>query len=275
MEKLQDSFRKMRTIVFRVLLLLLAVIYSVNAQILNTDKIGKPVDSTHFFAGGFELGVNLNQQKTFLVAVDTKVDLSYWHLNNVLILTGNFALFRTGSTNLINSAFSHLRYRMRIHKIFQPEFFSQIQLDNIRGMKQRVLAGGNLRFELHGKPEIAFHSGLGVMYEWETWDYSGVDAPLIPSNAQTIQNHFLKLNLYFSYRHKINNWADIQTVIYFQSRPDRYFIFPRLSGDAQLTFKFNKHLGFSVAGNIFYDAFPPVPIQRLFFSVTNKFIVSF
>lgn len=258
----------------RIIIFFLFFLPSAYCQILNTDGIGRPVDSSNVFNAMFDFGLTINKQNSLLIAMDTKAELSYWHKNNSLIFSSNFALFRTGSQNLLNGGYAHLRFRMRQNKLLQPEFSAQYQLDNIRGMKERILAGAKMRFRILDKTNISLFAALGAMYEFEKWDYSGI-RPEFTFVADTIFNHFIKVNSYISYRQVINNFATLNVVVYYQARLDRYFILPRVSFDAQMNFKFTKHISFAVKANVFYDAAPPVPIYNTYYSIVNKVIFSF
>ena len=258
----------------RIFIIFLFSFPPVFGQILNTDGLGRPVDSTKVFNAMLDFGLTINKQNSLLIAMDTKAELSYWHKNSSLIFSSNFALFRTGSQNLLNGGYAHLRFRMRQNKLIQPEFSAQYQLDNIRGMKERILAGAKLRFRMIEKTKVSLFSAIGVMYEFEKWDYSGI-RPEFSFIGDTIYNHYIKVNSYVSYRQIINDFATLNVVVYYQARPDRYFILPRISFDAQLNFKFTKHISFAVKTNVFYDAAPPVPTYNLYYSVVNKIIFSF
>ena len=259
---------------FLTILAIFFILYSVKAQILHADGFGRPVDSTHHFKGALDAGMSINKQSNVMVSFDAKGDLSYWHLNNVLISTNAYSLFRTGSKNLINGGFSHLRYRLHIHKKIQPEFFAQYQLDNIRGMKERLLTGSNLRYRIVENQKAAVFASLGAMYEFEKWDYSGIRPDATPK-PDTIRNHFIKLNAYVSYRQKFNENVNMNLIFYFQSRPDSYFIVPRVSAEAHFNFKVSKHIALALHANLYYDAAPPVPIYNLYYTFVNRFIVTF
>lgn len=259
---------------FSLVLCFLTFISVANAQILHADGFGRPVDSTHHFKGALDAGMSINKQSNVIVSFDAKGDLSYWHLNNVLISTNAYSLFRTGSKNLINGGFSHIRYRMHIHKKLQPEFFAQYQLDNIRGMKERLLGGSNLRYKIIENQNAAVFASLGAMYEFEKWDYSGIRPDAMPK-PDTIRNHFIKLNSYVSYRQKFNENVNMNLIFYFQSRPDRYFIVPRVSAESHFNFKISKHLALVLHANLYYDAAPPVPIYKLYYTFVNRFVLTF
>jgi hypothetical protein len=259
---------------FFIIFVFLFFYCKVHAQILHADGFGRPVDSTHHFKGALDAGMSINKQSSVIVSFDAKGDVSYWHLNNVLISTNAYSLFRTGSKNLINGGFSHLRFRMHIHRKIQPEFYGQYQLDNIRGMKERLLAGSNLRYKIVENQKAAVFAALGAMYEFEKWDYSGIRPDATPK-PDTVRNHFIKLNSYISYRQKFNEQVNMNFIFYFQSRPDRYFIVPRVSAEAHFNFKVSKHISFAFHANLYYDAAPPVPIYNLYYTFVNRLVFTF
>ena len=78
-----------------------------------------------------------------------------------------------------------------------------------------------------------------------------------------------KINLYFSYSQKIKDVVQLQGILYFQSRPDSYFIRPRISTNLQVAFKITKYIKFSVSYNLTYDALPVVPIDHVYYSMVN------
>jgi hypothetical protein len=256
-------------------LLLIIALPKGYTQILNADAFGTPVDSSHAFKAVIDFGMELNKQNSLILSFDTKADLSYWFKNNVLISTSQFSLFRSGSQNLINGGFSHLRFRLRQDLWIHPEIFTQYQLDGIRGMTERFLVGGNLRFRLKEYDKGAFYIGAGGMYEYECWNYDGVPDNIVIVDKTPIQNHFGKFNLYLSYRQKLGKLADINSILYFQTRLDSYFFSPRISTDIQLTFNISKHLSFAMQYNVFFDAAPVVPIYNWYYSMINKIVFTF
>ncbi|BDS11802.1 DUF481 domain-containing protein [Aureispira anguillae] len=248
---------------------------SLSAQILNADRYGSKVDSVQTFKALFDIGFSIRKQVDLLFSLDSRLDLSYYYKRSLFVVVGNFKLFRSGSTNILNGGFAHTRIRLLKDNWIHPEFFGQYQLDGIRGMENRVLGGGNLRFILTKYDEGHLHCGLGAMYEFERWNYKAVPAASRPIDQIPIENHFLKLNFYISYTQKIKQIAYLQITAYFQTRPDAYFIHPRVSINGKMTFKFTKNIHFAILYNLFYDNLPPVPIDELYFSVVNKLTFTF
>ena len=257
---------------FFIFFLLLASI--LEGQILNTDAILRSVDSTKRFYSIVDFGLNLNKQNTLLISLDSKADFSFRFKQNTIISSSSFALYKTGSVNLVNGGYSHLRIRILENYKIQPEFFLQYQLDGIRGMEERILSGLNCRIKFLDKNKISLFSGLGLMYEFENWNYSGIRPDAVPG-TENVRNSFLKLNSYISFRQKLSEYIVSNFVMYLQTRTDSYFVVPRISSDAQITFKLNRHISFSMRYNIFYDAAPPVPTFNWFYSIVNKIVFNF
>jgi len=246
-----------------------------SAQILNADRFGGQLDSTTSFKALFDIGFSLQKQVDLLFSLDGKLDLSYFHKSTLFVLVGNFKLFRSGSTNLLNGGFAHARVRVLKKNWIHPEFFGQYQLDGILGMETRILGGGNLRFILTEDKKTHLHFGLGAMYEFERWNYSAIPSTFTITDDTPVLNHYIKLNCYLSYTQKIKDIADFQITAYFQARPDRFVLYPRISFNGKMTFKFTKNIHFAIVYNVYYDALPPVPIAPLYFSFINKLTFSF
>lgn len=245
------------------------------AQILNADRYGAKVDSIQNFKVLFDIGFSIRKQVDLLFALDSKLDLSYYKKRSLFVCVGNFKLFRSGSTNILNGGYAHTRIRVLKDHWLHPEFFGQYQLDGVRGMENRVLGGSNLRFILTEYQKGHLHCGLGAMYEFERWNFNAVPSALRPAEWNPIEMHFIKLNVYISYTQRIQKIAYLQATAYFQTRPDAYFKHPRFSLNGKLSFQFTKNILFSVLYNLFYDDLPIVPIDKLYFSIVNKLTFSF
>lgn len=260
---------------FSTFILTLLLSSTISAQILNADRFGAKLDSTNTFKALFDIGFTIQKQVDLIFSLDSKLDLSYFYKRSLFVLIGNFKLFRSGSTNILNGGFAHARTRIIKDNWVHPEFFGQYQLDGIRGMENRVLGGGNLRFILTEYDDGHLHLGLGTMYEFERWNYSAVPSSITIVDETPIINHYVKLNFYLSYTQKIKDIAFFQVTAYFQARPDRFILYPRISLNGKMTFKFTKNIHFAIIYNLFHDALPPVPIDKLYFSFINKLTFNF
>ena len=246
-----------------------------NAQILNADRYEVTVDTLKPFKALLDIGFSLNKQTNLLFSLDNKIDLSYAKGQNLWVFVGQFKLFRSGSRDLLNGGFAHARSRFFKRHWVHPEFLAQYQLDGIRGMEWRILAGSNARFVIKEYEEGRFHLGLGALYEIERWNYSGVPAERLPAETDPIVNHFVKINSYLSLTQTFYKILVLQITTYLQFRPDSFIRYPRLSVDGRLGIALGKHVQFTIQYNFFYDSLPVVPIEQLYFSVVNKVTFTF
>ena len=241
-----------------------------NAQILNADRYGAALDSTKPFKALADLGFGVNKQLTFLVSADLKLDLSYFYKKSLFVLVGKYRLVQSSGRDLVHNGFAHARVRLFKAHWIHPELFAQFQAHGIRGMERRFLVGTNVRWIIKEYPKGSWHFGLGGMYEYERWNYQAVpnDIPR-PANLP-LHLYYLKLNSYLSVNQRFQDWMQLQLTVYFQARPDRFIQFPRLSFNGRLSFQITQHIEFAVVYDLFYDSLPPVPMERLFYVITNR-----
>ena len=240
---------------------------ALSGQILNADKFGRHTDTSNAFRGNISLALLLNKQEKVLYSTSAAFDLSYLLKENVLILAGSSSFIRSGSENLINGGFLHMRYRHGYNKKYTPELFAQIQYDAIRGLREREIAGANLRRTIFNTAAGYLYLAAGAMVEREEWDYSAVTKPGY-QDKEPFTNVFFRINSYLSFHKAISDNAEARLVTYYQVRPDvpgRY----RVSGEGQLNLRITKLLSFGLSLRAFYDSKPPVPIENLYYTLNN------
>ena len=170
------------------------------SQILNIEDptLTKDSLSKHDFKFGFGANFNLSQQNETVYEIDGLLE-SVYHYNDKHQVLLNGQYFNTGivGTELINGGFIHLRYTPFFLSKLAPQLFLQHQLDRGRGLVQRQLIGGNLRWQALKKDKISVQIATGVFYENEIWNITG--SP--DSQEGQIRNGIIKSNnmlrLYF------------------------------------------------------------------------------
>ena len=255
----------------------LALILSapLHAQILNADEFGNEIDSTQHFFGDVAVGFSIDKKTETIYSLGADADLAYRFARNLAILAGAFEVLQTRDERLLNGGFVHHRYRFLYNKVVSPEIFGQYQYDNVRGLKERFLAGAGPRFRLQKDSLGSLYLGTGLMYEYEQWNHTAVDDELgIPDDREVI-NRFIKFTSYLSFTRQLGSKIALNTIIYYQARPDSYYDEPRLAGDAELKLKLTELLALSIVYNIIYDSNPPVPIEKVYYSLENKLSFQF
>lgn len=243
---------------------------NLHAQILNADAYGTKVDTNHRFSALVDLNFNLRQQINLILSLGINADFSYFKKRNLYTLSGNFNFISNAGQELQNSGYIHFRTRFFKDFWIHPEFFTQYQLDGIRGMENRGLVGGNLRFEITTYNKGHLHLGIGCMYEFERWNYDGVTDNSLIINNTPINTNFIKMNAYLSLTQKLFKIVKLQIIAYLQARPDYYIQYPRISTNGMISFEISKHISFLFSFDIFYDALPVVPIDKLYYSIKNS-----
>jgi hypothetical protein len=262
--------RKMLTGLVPVLLISL----SVSAQILNIDK----TDTTDYIrktkiAFNFNTGLEIDKQKTTLYDATNTAELSWQQYKELFIFAASYRFTYNGPDDILNAGYFHLRYRHGYKNKIQPEPFVQFQWDNKRGILHRALAGANMRYNFYKGDHFDFNCAVGLMYETEKWNYTGVDSSKIPVDAAPVVKELAKANAYVRFDWKPNASNDVTFNVFLQTRPDRFK--PRIAPHIQWNIQAGKHIDFSIAFTGMYDTAPVVPIDKFYYSLSNGLLLSF
>jgi hypothetical protein len=252
---------------FALMCLLSGWLYPLHAQILMTDRFGQVRDTTKAWQGLFNMGFNADRQREVIYRFNPELDLS--HKRNGLRYTcaASYTLVQRGKESILNSGFLYFLLRPTQAKTLTPEAFTQYQADGIRGMEYRYLLGGNYRLTLiQDSVGNLLQYGLGLMYESERWNYSGVVIPLheIP---QTQNFNFIKINTFIRYSYRFSTGYRLRLISFLQARPDAFIQYPRLAFQTEMDFPGLGRFNVMLSGSGIYDALPMVPIYKFYFSV--------
>jgi len=247
------------------------------SQILNVDRITNSTDSavSKSLNSVISLAININREDETIIDLKTSVEVSYKFKRNIIISLSQYELTSTENVNLINSGYSHLRFRINRESVIQPEFFMQYQWNGIRGMKSRFLAGANLRLLINKDTSSATYFALGLMNELERWDYRSVPENEIPFNTEDVHTNYIKLNCYLDTEWKIREDVNFSFIVYLQARPNANIIYPRISPSVKINFGVSEHLLLSFIMNSFYDSKPVVPIRNFYYNLSTGVSINF
>ncbi|MEO7767863.1 MAG: hypothetical protein ABIS01_10565 [Ferruginibacter sp.] len=231
------------------------------------DKVSSPSDSARKWSVAVAAGTDYSSEKQ-IFDWDTKADITRFLKGKHLLTTVfvNSFISSVGS-NLQNAGFVHLRFRDNDTRKLSPEYFTQYQWDNLRGMMDRYLFGANLRIRIKETKTLDLYAGIGLMYEWEKWNFDGVDSVKLPAvHPASVKSALLKLNQYFKISIKLFKTTDLTLTNYFQARPDKHILTPRIADFIQWNIPVSKKfsINFNVEG--IYDASPIVPIKHFYYN---------
>jgi len=238
-----------------------------HAQVLNLDKVSASADSTKKWSVALQAGADFSSEKN-VFDWDTRADITKFmpqhHLLSVIFLN---SLISSSGSDLQNAGFIHLRFRDNDTRRLSPEYFTQYQWDDLRGMVNRYLIGTNLRIGIIETKTLDFYAGIGLMYEWEKWNFDGVDSAKLPSaQPRYVNSALVKLNQYFKISVKLFKTTDFTFTNYFQARPDKHINTPRVADFIQWNIPLSKKFSINFNMESIYDAAPVVPIRHFYYS---------
>jgi len=245
------------------------------AQILNVEKSRLESDSFNYFAGNLSLSGSLFNRSA---AESSPVNLLGFNLNSNVYYRSlkhqyNFITqvdyLRINENPFLNSGFFHFRAHFYTKNQLSFELFTQYQYDNFRQLRPRNLIGMNARFKFLQNDRHTLYGGIGPMLEAETWIH--------PITDERVQLNLLKLNSYLSYRAKLGDAFDFNTVIYYQTGYDspNNKVRNRINIMTNILAKMTKRLSFTFAFNIQYEDQPVVPITPLIYDIRNGIVFRF
>ena len=245
------------------------------AQVLNMDKVNAPTDSAKKWHVALDAGADFDSEKK-VFDWDTKADITRL-LKGKHLITAVFvnSFINTSGQDIQNTGFIHFRYRDNDSRKFSAEYFTQYQWDNLRGMINRYLIGSNLRCRIRESKKMDIYLGVGLMYEWEKWSYSGVAADKMPLNHPAFQNTaLLKINQYVKLSTKLFQNTELTITNFFQARPDENIRFPRIADFIEWNIPLSKRVALNLHFQSIYDPAPIVPIRDFHYSYHTGFTIS-
>ncbi|HAA11438.1 MAG TPA: hypothetical protein DCE41_06940 [Cytophagales bacterium] len=256
---------------------LLGITYTheVHGQILNVEDVRAQRDTTKSLAGNLGLDFMLNNRSA---TAANQVQFLNFRVNANLALFGdNHALWFINLLNysaltgnpFIRTGYSHVRYSLHYKRKLGWEAFGQAQYDLGRGLRQRFLGGGGVRYNLVNQEKLELHAGVGGMYEYERWR-------LLQTDDEVDLSLFKSTN-YFSVNWLLWEGARLHMTNYYQVGLDQNAALwrHRLSVDMLLQLKLTERLAFRVSVDAAYENRPIISISPYVYTVTNGIMVAF
>jgi len=235
--------------------------FSSMAQILNVERDRLEAhDSSTMWLGNVGLGFNLQQQQTRVLTWTNSLNMAYVTPKNKLMFIGSYENINGEGEDLVQNGYFHTRLNLGWKKKVIYELFAQAQFDEVRGINQRLLSGGALRFQPLGydHENTTFAIAPGLMYEYEDWTFGEYDST----------TSVIKTSSYINLHTTLSEKIELNVVGYYQARLD-YLHKPRLSSDITLNLKLSKNLVFGTQFSVLYDSAPVVPTDKLIYTWDN------
>ncbi len=239
--------------------------YPVRTQILNVEKERKTLnDTTTKWIGNMNFGFNLQKRENPVLTFSNVNNLAYISKKHLYLFINDINFTQVSNNSVVSNGYAHVRINFWNRNKVSTEFFAQAQYDQIRGLKQRLLAGIVGRLLAVNTERSLLAIGFGNIYEYEVWSFEG-------ENAQT---RLFKNSSYLSLTHNFNPNFYINLIIYYQARWD-LFLKPRIIGDLSCSIKISDKVNFSIAYFIWNDSKPVVSVDNLIYSLTSGLKINF
>ena len=242
----------------------------VNGQIMNIEKFRLDSLSRE---DPFRLKLEANfdlynrsataEERAEFLALGSEISSIYAPGKHFYMLLGEVSYVENNSSKILNNGNVHVRSTFNFRTRFSPELFAQAQYDDFRGLNDRILAGGALRWNAIRKDNFMLTVGSGPMYEFERW--------LSPIDREEVEARFLKLSSNVIVRWSIGEHVDMNTIVYYQLGYDSDIEATRnrFTNSTNLNFRINEKISFKTGLRLAYEDRPIVPITKFIYSIEN------
>lgn len=247
----------------------------VHAQILNIEKSSLDGDTTMKFLGNLTAGLVLynrsaaESEPVEFFGFDWKSNIAWFPARHRVSSITNINYLKINEEPFLNTGYQHIRVDFLNDRKVHPEVFLQYQYDNFRGLSPRLLGGTGIRHRLFNNEQVSIIYSLGIMYESERWSH--------PISEEVVVAEFWKSTNYLVFRAKISEWADFNTIQYFQTAYDGEIdaFRHRYSTDINLNTRLTSKLLWTSSFTLSYENRPIVPITRTIYRFSNGITVKF
>ena len=254
----------------RFLITTLVLLFSIPTfcQILNIDRITPPDTIYKKWVTVVNLSLSSDKLKKNLLDISSKVEINrFFHNDYVLVTSLNNNITLNGNDVLQNQGYAQLRYRDNDKHEWSNESYVQYQWSGALGMLNRKVLGSNIRKKLIEEKHLDLYTGLGVFYEEEKWDWSGVEDVDLTAHPNILNRSLFRLNHYWKCAYKINENMDISAVSYFQLPLTAEILNLRWYVDLNTNIKMTKNASFVIHYDHTYDDYRLVPISKYYYSL--------
>lgn len=261
--------------IFAMLSCMLFLRQKANAQVLHTENFNVVIDTTKFLKGNFTPSFRYRNLKEDFLEIANTADVSLRFGKHAFTVANRIEYSVFGSDNILSGGFLYLEYvNIRSEKIaFEP--FFQVHWNEVRGLDNKYAGGMNFRWRALVNNSTGLYFGIGSLYEFERWNYSGVPDDLLPIDQSAIEVNRLRANSYVSFKQSFGDLFDLDISGYYQPNLSNFFKNHRLASSFELTYNITKYIGLRLLYQNIYDSAPLVPIDKLYHDVNFGITISF
>lgn len=261
--------------IFTLLSCLLLFYQKANAQVLHTENFNVVIDTTKVLKGNFTPSFRYRNLKEDFLEIANTADVSFRFGKHAFTVANRIEYSVFGDDNILSGGFLYLEYVNIQSKKIAIEPFYQMHWNEVRGLDRKYAGGINLRWRALVKNNTGLYFGIGSLYEFERWNYSGVPDDLLPIDQSAIEVNRLRGNSYVSFKQSFGDLFDLDISGYYQPNLSDFFKNYRLASSFELTYNVTKYIGLRLLYQNIYDSAPLVPIDKLYHDVNFGITISF
>lgn len=240
---------------------------SVQAQILNIEKLRMKKDTAKYFRFKTTFGINAfnrsagENDPVRMFGYNLDLNAIYYPGRHAYVFISNLDYLNVNDEDVLNFGFLHGRANFLRKEKINYETFIQYSFDNFRGLDPRLLVGGSVRLNMIRSERVDLVLGVGGFQEWETWQH--------PYSEEVVQVSLVKSSNYFSLRATLNEYLSLNLINYYQVGYDKSIsdFRQRISSSTILNTKITKRLSLTNTFDISYENRPIVPITKAIFAL--------
>jgi len=245
---------------------------------VNTEKLRKAGDDGGF-SGHIDASVAIRSGNTNLIQVGSgfRVQYTTFHAQtstaapketkDVAFIVANQSYGEKAEEKFINKGFTHVRWTRMWLPWLGSEIFGQAEFNEFIRLELRALGGIGARVTAVNEKQVQLVAGTGYMLEYELLDEDATtDDPASLLHRWT-SYVVLRANLW----QESLRWL---STVYVQPQLEDFSDY-RILADGELMVKVTDTFGLGIAANLRYDSQPPLDVEPLDISVTNKIRLSF
>src|SRR6185437_1499119 len=224
------------------------------AQIVNVESQRIQSDTTGWL-GTFGVSFKLDKNKVEVINLNTNAQIEYKEPRSLYLFLMNYDFLSGASQTLQNNLFFHLRYNYKITNMLRLEAFTQVQQNNLSGIKSRWLIGTGPRFKISGTKKLSLYAASLVMYENE----HELTKPV--TLHKEIRN-----SSYTSASWRPVDKAEITTTLFYQPLFRDFSDF-RVLHELKVKFQFTRKFSFFTTWAILYDSRPAIDVPNTIYTL--------
>ncbi|MEA3451223.1 MAG: hypothetical protein U9Q83_04900 [Bacteroidota bacterium] len=199
------------------------------SQVLHTENFNVIIDTTKVFKGNFTPSFRYRNVKEDFLEIENTADVSLRIKNYGFTIANKIEYSIFGGEKIMSGGFLYLEYVNLRSKKNAIEPFFQMHWSEIKGLDRKYAIGVNFRWRALVKNNTGLFFGVGGLYEYERWNYSGVPDNLLPTDLSAIEVNRLRANSYVSFKQGFGDLFDLDISGYYQPNLSNFFKNHRLA----------------------------------------------